>query len=697
MHIQLVSTYIHMSTCRQTPLIPAEKGLANSWRTWRRILYKFYKQRGPVRILEIGAYRGEATAWFLRNLCGHTESRVYAVDTFQGSAEYTDANFNAIERAFYTSINATGRQAQVETLKMMSYQALLQLSAQFQRKPHFDVVLIDASHEAADVMMDGVMAFPLLKVGGVMIFDDYKWEKLVQAYYRPKVAIDGFIEVMRPYVRVLRRGWQLLLEKTERQDAPVVTETVHKRLRKYIPVFLRNACLTYSTPLHLARLTPDHVRVRSVLPMGPMPTPSNMHSFAFAPQSVGYHLSFLVKPHIPKQFKHLAVLHHSLAYNKVVNRFQQIGLQKGHYTHFANYLRLVDAYAPKRNQQWTYLNCRSAYDFCGQFYTDNAFRNYTQPLAALAYHPHRFYDLSCTNQFDKFKTTSLFGAPLLRDAGNYHSYRLNQWSLRNWVDIARALESQIDVLNVHCLIPSTQLIQSATRSSKSVTYAEEASPLSVQRDRCALVSVYFAILVQRKGGCCCITLAHKTIHTSLMIHLLWVLHHLYKHIHCRFSSYTGSKNKIYVDCVHFRGVEPGQCQALYSALLQMDKTFHPISLASASTIVEPVGLGVTPSKRFCTHLRTFNADIVAKLATLYKYYEYVADLDQQLANIPPETRYQLVESHQIHIYVRWCNELNMLYKRLCVPPTAHPQPVRPGLPTRRGVRTRTTRKRPRLG
>ena len=219
-----IYTYHLMMTT--APLIPAEQGLANSWRTWRRILYTFYKQRGPVRILEIGAYRGEATAWFLRNLCGHAESRVYAVDTFEGSAEYTDTNFSKIEQAFQASICATGRQSRVVKLKMLSYKALLQLNTEFNRQPSFDVVLIDASHEAADVMIDGVMAFPLLKVGGVMIFDDYKWEKLVQAYYRPKVAIDGFIDVMRPYVRVLKRGWQLLLEKTERQDTPVVTEAV---------------------------------------------------------------------------------------------------------------------------------------------------------------------------------------------------------------------------------------------------------------------------------------------------------------------------------------------------------------------------------------------------------------------------------------------------------------------------------------
>ena len=39
----------------------------------------------------------------------------------------------------------------------------------------FDLIYIDGSHTAADVLTDAVLAFQLLRVGGVMIFDDYLW------------------------------------------------------------------------------------------------------------------------------------------------------------------------------------------------------------------------------------------------------------------------------------------------------------------------------------------------------------------------------------------------------------------------------------------------------------------------------------------------------------------------------------------
>ena len=684
-----IYTYHLMMTT--APLIPAEKGLANSWRTWRRFLYTFYKQRGPVRILEIGAYRGEATAWFLRNLCGHAESRVYAVDTFEGSAEYTDTNFSKVEQAFQASICATGRQARVVKLKMLSYQALLQLNTEFNRQPYFDVVLIDASHEAADVMMDGVMAFPLLKVGGVMIFDDYKWEKLVQAYYRPKVAIDGFIDVMRPYVRVLKRGWQLLLEKTERQDTPVVTEAVQKRLREFVASFLREAHMTLSGSTQGARIQPDQLHVRPVSTQtAPEPVTTQAHSFSYAPESVGYHLSLLVKPHIPSDFKHLSVLHKSIAYNKVVTKFQQIGLQKWHYGHFANYLRVLHAFAPQRTKQWTYLNCRNAYDFCGKFYTDNALRNYTRPIAALAYQPHRFYDLSCTNQFDTFQNRSLYGAPLVRNKGKFHSYKLNQWSLRNWVEIARALESKVDVMNVHCAIPTAQLLRGGRVPHGRVSGDETSFALCMQRDRCALISVYFALSVQRLGGCCCITFANQLIGTQMMTNAVCLLSEMYQKLECRVSSYNGSLNNLMIDCVHFKGLRASERTELYATLLQMEDTFQPMTFDGSGNTPQ-VSLGLKPSKAFKARVRAYNKEILTKQASVRSYYAYMEDLNKRLANVPSDTRYQLVESHQILVYVRWCNELNVLYKRLSGPMPRHARSSAVST-RRRSPRRRTVRK-----
>ena len=40
-------------------------------------------------------------------------------------------------------------------------------------KESFDFIYIDPSHQAPDILTDAVLAFKLLRLSGVMVFDDY--------------------------------------------------------------------------------------------------------------------------------------------------------------------------------------------------------------------------------------------------------------------------------------------------------------------------------------------------------------------------------------------------------------------------------------------------------------------------------------------------------------------------------------------
>jgi predicted O-methyltransferase YrrM len=66
---------------------------------------------------------------------------------------------------------------------------------------YFDLIYIDGSHQAPDVLTDAVMSFQLLKVGGVMIFDDYLWSMDKPGFQdvlkMPKPAIDAFINIFQ--------------------------------------------------------------------------------------------------------------------------------------------------------------------------------------------------------------------------------------------------------------------------------------------------------------------------------------------------------------------------------------------------------------------------------------------------------------------------------------------------------------------
>ena len=54
-----------------------------------------------------------------------------------------------------------------------------------------------------------------------MIFDDYEWAADRPPECRPKAAIDLFLEVLQNDVRVLYKGYQVIVKKSEGDSPPV--------------------------------------------------------------------------------------------------------------------------------------------------------------------------------------------------------------------------------------------------------------------------------------------------------------------------------------------------------------------------------------------------------------------------------------------------------------------------------------------
>jgi predicted O-methyltransferase YrrM len=77
----------------------------------------------------------------------------------------------------------------------------------------FDVIYIDGSHYAADVLSDAVLSFPLLKSGGIMIFDDYQWRPYSEEWKMPRAAINGFCASYENKTEIIHVGYQLILKK----------------------------------------------------------------------------------------------------------------------------------------------------------------------------------------------------------------------------------------------------------------------------------------------------------------------------------------------------------------------------------------------------------------------------------------------------------------------------------------------------
>lgn len=87
--------------------------------------------------------------------------------------------------------------------------------------PLFDFIYIDGSHKACDVLSDSVLAWPLLRPEGVLIWDDYEWTPLMSKgpLHEPKLAIDAFLSCYADQYRVISKGYQVAIEKTTEGQA----------------------------------------------------------------------------------------------------------------------------------------------------------------------------------------------------------------------------------------------------------------------------------------------------------------------------------------------------------------------------------------------------------------------------------------------------------------------------------------------
>ena len=116
---------------------------------------------------------------------------------------------------FVNNIEDSGGASKVTTCRGRSRTELLKLAAS---GVSADFVYVDGSHEALDVLEDAVISFCLLKIGGIMIFDDYNWNSraaLANPLLHPKPAIDAFVNnnLSRLYIIPEQPLYQLVMRK----------------------------------------------------------------------------------------------------------------------------------------------------------------------------------------------------------------------------------------------------------------------------------------------------------------------------------------------------------------------------------------------------------------------------------------------------------------------------------------------------
>ncbi len=166
---------------------------------WSTVL-SGYRGAPGIRYLEVGTYEGRSFFWMLDNVVTHPTSRAVGVDLFP---EEVRARFDA-------NLAVSGHGDRVSVIAGPSQRVLRELPVE-----SFDLIYLDGSHAARDVLVDAVNSWSLLRNGGVMILDDYTWRLEWPLEFRPRVAIDAFLTVFRNDLEVVIREDQVILRKVE--------------------------------------------------------------------------------------------------------------------------------------------------------------------------------------------------------------------------------------------------------------------------------------------------------------------------------------------------------------------------------------------------------------------------------------------------------------------------------------------------
>ena len=187
--------------------------MSGNMKLWEKHLSRFAHQP-DLEFLEIGSFEGGSACWLLKNILTSERSRLTCIDTFdfagQGSYYLQDEGSESmsIEDRFNFNIKQTGSAHKVRKLIGSSQEALRGLPFST-----YNFIYIDGSHKAVNVLEDAVLAWPLLKKGGLLIFDDYGWDGDPDPLNCPGVAIDAFLNIFETHYEMIHKGYQIMIER----------------------------------------------------------------------------------------------------------------------------------------------------------------------------------------------------------------------------------------------------------------------------------------------------------------------------------------------------------------------------------------------------------------------------------------------------------------------------------------------------
>ncbi len=166
---------------------------------WKRHLQEF-TGIADFQVVEIGSFQGMSACWLLDNILTHPTAKITCIDLY-------------FQEHFKGNIVKTGAADRVIELQGYSQDLLVDLTSEY-----YDVAYIDGCHKPTSALQDAILSWRLVKVGGLMIFDDYEFTFPDSPEQDTKIGIDVFLEMFASQLEVVHKGYQLIVKKIGNQS-----------------------------------------------------------------------------------------------------------------------------------------------------------------------------------------------------------------------------------------------------------------------------------------------------------------------------------------------------------------------------------------------------------------------------------------------------------------------------------------------
>lgn len=168
----------------------------------------------PKTVIEIGAYQGYFTFNMTHTaVTKHLDYKHYVIDPYDSSLDLNENKISEAYQYFLHNLKISPHAHHIEHIRKRSRHGLIDL---INRGVKADLIYVDGDHRAREVLIDMVLGFQLLNIGGVMLCDDsVSWcyttkDRDKPLDFSPRLAVDSFIQCNWSIVEVmvLPNGYQ---------------------------------------------------------------------------------------------------------------------------------------------------------------------------------------------------------------------------------------------------------------------------------------------------------------------------------------------------------------------------------------------------------------------------------------------------------------------------------------------------------